>query len=524
MYSVFIVDDEVIVREGIRSKIDWETSEFSFAGEAADGEIALSMIQDIKPDILITDIKMPFMDGLELARMAKKLQPWIRIIILSGHDEFEYAKKAISIGVEDYMLKPFTADDLLASMHKVAKELDKQKQQFTDINRMKSALETNAVLMREKLLTDIVMGSIAGPDAVQKASEQHINLIARYYQVLVSELHTKEENVNDLIMAKTKLMSLTRDETALISFFISPEKFVCIILSSDQETLEDTAYNLADSIQHEILSDGKCNVVTAIGSSVDRTAYISNSYKDADHVLKVCGYNGRNKIAGVNDIRKDEEESFSLPANDPLVDRLKFAGEGEIDQIVAQYMELIGGNQGQFSVIASYLLVDVIVAVSKLVEDLGGDIKDEMPELVTRGFVDNAVQSETIFINEVRRILNKVLEYRNSHMQGRYGDVILKAKKYIEANYADQDICLHSVADEVHLSPNHFSTIFSQECGITFIEHLTNVRIEQAKKLLKDGQKRSADIAYEVGFNDPHYFSFIFKKTTGLTPREFRNS
>lgn len=524
MYSVFIVDDEVIVREGIRSKIDWETSGFSFAGEAADGEIALSMIQDIKPDILITDIKMPFMDGLELARMAKKLQPWIRIIILSGHDEFEYAKKAISIGVEDYMLKPFTADDLLASMLKVAKELDKQKQQFTDINRMKSALETNAVLMREKLLTDIVMGSITGPDAVQKASEQHINLIARYYQVLVSELHTKEENVNDLIMAKTKLLSLTRDEPALISFFIAPEKLVCIILSSDQETLEDTAYNLADSIQHEIIADGKCNVVTAIGSSVDRTAYLSTSYKDADHILKVCGYNGRNKITGVNDIRKDEEESFSLPVNDPLVDRLKFAGEGEIDQIIAQYMELIGGNQGQFSVIASYLLVDVIVAVSKLVEDLGGDIKDEMPELVTRGFVDNAVQSEKIFIDEVRRILNQVLEYRNSHMQGRYGDVILKAKKYIEANYADQDICLHSVADEVHLSPNHFSTIFSQECGITFIEHLTNVRIEQAKKLLKDGQKRSADVAYEVGFNDPHYFSFIFKKTTGMTPRDYRNS
>ena len=137
MYNVFIVDDEVIVREGIRSKIDWDSTEFSLAGEAADGEIALSMIQDIKPDILITDIKMPFMDGLELARMVKKIQPWIRIIILSGHDEFEYAKKAISIGIDDYLLKPFTAEDIITSLRKAAMQIDKERKQISDMTAMK---------------------------------------------------------------------------------------------------------------------------------------------------------------------------------------------------------------------------------------------------------------------------------------------------------------------------------------------------------------------------------------------------
>src|SRR5574344_1526643 len=126
MYSVFIVDDEIVVREGLRNNIDWENSQFKFAGEAGDGEIALSMIQEIKPDILITDIKMPFMDGLELAQTVKKLLPWIRIIILSGHDEFDYAKKAISIGVDDYILKPFTPEELLACMNKVAEDLSEQ--------------------------------------------------------------------------------------------------------------------------------------------------------------------------------------------------------------------------------------------------------------------------------------------------------------------------------------------------------------------------------------------------------------
>ena len=123
MYSVFLVDDEPIVLEGIRNKIDWESSGFTFAGEATDGEIAFSMIQEIKPDILITDIKMPFMDGLQLASAIKKTQSWIKIIILSGHDEFDYAKKAISIGIEDYLLKPFTAEDILTSLKKAAAHL-----------------------------------------------------------------------------------------------------------------------------------------------------------------------------------------------------------------------------------------------------------------------------------------------------------------------------------------------------------------------------------------------------------------
>ena len=118
MYSVFLVDDEPILLEGIRSKIDWESIGLNFAGEATDGEIALSMMQEIKPDILITDVKMPFMDGLELSSAIKKIQPWIKIIILSGHDEFDYAKKAISIGVEDYLLKPFTANEVIESLKK----------------------------------------------------------------------------------------------------------------------------------------------------------------------------------------------------------------------------------------------------------------------------------------------------------------------------------------------------------------------------------------------------------------------
>ncbi len=524
MYSVFIVDDEMIVREGLRSKIDWEHSSFTFAGEAGDGEIALSMIQDIKPDILITDICMPFMDGLELARTVKKLQPWIRIIILSGHDEFDYARKAITIGVEDYILKPFTLEEMLECLNKVAGSLDLQKKQFSDISRMKKELESNYMLSREKMLTDLVYGTLDSASAIQKACDFDIKLIARYYCVCVSELHSGDDDINKIVAAKSYLMSFEKELNDVIGFVIAPNTFVTIIKGTEKENCEEEAFTAADSLKHAVLKVDDITIVTAIGSVVEYTANIKKSFQEASSILKQTKFIDKNKIISINDICRKEDSSIVLQENDPLVDRLNYAGENEIDQIINEYIELLGENTTHFSIIASYLLVEVIMAVSKVIENLGGNVKDVMPEILSHSFVEHAVQNQDIFIVEIKRVLSDLLIFRDSHIQGRYADVILRAKKYIETNYSNPDICLRSTSDAVHFSPNHFSTIFSQDCGTTFIEYLTGVRVEQAKKLLKNSDMKSADIAYEVGFNDSHYFSFIFKKSTGMSPREWRNS
>lgn len=524
MYSVFIVDDEIIVRDGLRRKIDWEHSQFSFAGEAGDGEIALSMIQDIKPDILITDIRMPFMDGIELARAVKKLQPWIKIIILSGHDEFDYAKKTIAIGVEDYILKPFTLEELMASLNRVAESLDKQKQQFTDIDRMKKELESTTLLAQEKLLTDIVFGVLDTSTAIQKASNFGINLIAHYYSVCVTEIHVKDDIIENLVAAKSRLMQLAKNSTEKIGFFISPNTFVSIIKGSTKETVEESAFSAADTLKHEVSSVEGATSITAIGSIVEHTANITKSFQEASLIVRKTAFANKNKVISANDINTQESSSLELQENDPLVDRLNYADESEIDLIISEYISMLGKNTDSFSIIASYLLVDVIMAVSKVIENLGGDIKQEMPEVLTHSFVEQAVQNESIFISEIKKVLESLLKYRNTHAQGKYTDVILRAKKYIDKNFTNPDISLKTTAEAVNFSPNHFSTVFSQECGVTFIEYLTQVRIEQAKKMLANTDMKSTDIAYEVGFNDPHYFSFIFKKTMGVSPREWRNS
>ncbi|MCR5606461.1 MAG: response regulator [Treponema sp.] len=526
MYSVFIVDDEHIVLEGIRNKIDWENTAFSFAGEATDGELAFSMIQEMKPDILITDIKMPFMDGLELSRLLKKIQPWIKIIILSGHDEFDYAKKAISIGVEDYILKPFTHEELLDSLNKVAQRLDEEKKRKLDITKLKEELESSAILVRNKYLSDLISGSIDTANILQEAKKLNIDIIARYHKVIISELKTKEETEETGVLQKvySSLLDISKNVSDVISFFISPKRFVSILKNNSVEDIDEYSYNFAEAIEHVVSQNMECNVITAIGKTVEHTSNIASSYSDADHILNQARFWNKSRILSADDIKKSSDGILSLQENDPLMERLKYAQTNEIEEIISQYLDLLKDNSEHFQVIASYLFVDVIMAVSKLVENLGGNIKEVMPEILSHSFVDNAVQNQDIFVKEIRKILKNIFEYRDSKIQGRYGEVILKAKEYINKNYSSQDTSLKLVAEEVHLSPNHFSTIFSQECGITFIEYLTNVRINEAKRLLKTTDMKGADIAYDCGFSDPHYFSFIFKKNTGMTPREYKNS
>ncbi len=250
MYNVFVVDDEPIVLEGIRSKIDWESSGFVFAGEAMDGEIALSMLHELKPDILITDIKMPFMDGLQLAAAVKRIQPWIKIIILSGHDEFDYAKKAISIGIEDYLLKPFTPAELLKSLNKAAGQIDKERKQLSDITKLKEELKSSETLKKKEFLSNLVHGAENMADVMQKSQELGLNLISRFYKVLISRIKSKTNNIQNQEEACSLLNSYSASWEQAVCFFHHSNLLVCIFKGSSRDELDESVFHAAETIAH----------------------------------------------------------------------------------------------------------------------------------------------------------------------------------------------------------------------------------------------------------------------------------
>jgi two-component system response regulator YesN len=380
MYKVFLAEDEIVVREGIRSSIPWEQTPYRLAGEAPDGEVALSMIQDIKPDILITDIRMPFMDGLALSRVVKKTLSWIKIIIISGHDEFEYAREAISVGVEEYLLKPVSAQDMLKTLDKIALRIDEDREKLLDIEKLKAQARSSADILRDHITGSLLPGT--------------------------------------------------------------------------------------------------------------------------------------GKLFDPAELRNIDGDMFFT--------RLKYAAKKDIDSILAEYTSVIGGNIAENQMMGYFLLGEIIVAASRMAEALGGDIRKIAPFSFNKEDMRHIISSKAVFFEKVKALLEALVDYRDAHTAGRYQSVIVKAREYIDQHFASEDISLNSTANHVGISPNHLSSVFVQESGENFIVYLTRVRIEKAKQLLKDTTMKSADIACETGFSDSHYFSFIFKKHTGMSPREFR--
>lgn len=541
MFKVFFVDDEIVVRDGIRNCLS-NQSGFTLSGEAQDGEMALSMIHEIKPDILITDIKMPFMNGLELCKIVKKIQPWIRIIILSGHDEFEYAKQAISIGIDDYLLKPFTAEELIEAVKKSASRIEAENKKEEDLAKLKAQVETQSEIEKDRFLSDFVQGNIALSDFLQGAENYNLEVLSRFYTMILIKCDKcdktdKIEQNAIKIFDKTQVFSIkgfvknlfeqespsTKNcDTSAIAFLFSKDELCIMLKTSSKESTEETVFACVDALKHQLLKQGLKVLGTGIGLTVERLASISESFTEAKKALQIAVQNGGGKLISATDLQSENAETLLNLSGGEFVDKLKYALIEEIDQIVEKQIELLGNNPFQFTVMGSYLIIELISASSRIIEQLGGKVEDVCPEILTSNFVSSAVKSVENFSNQSRFMLNKLLQYRDSKMQSRYGDMIMKAKRYIDENYNDQNICLRLVAEEVAVSPNHFSAVFSQECGQSFIEYLTSVRLEHAKSLLQKSEMKSTDIAYEVGFNDSHYFSFIFKKNTGLSPKEYR--
>ena len=530
MYKVFLVEDEIVVREGIRSSIPWETTPYALIGEAPDGELALSMIEELKPDILITDIRMPFMDGLALSRIIKKSLPWIKIIILSGHDEFEYAREAISIGVEEYLLKPVSAHEMLSAMDKLAKKIDEEKKEILSIENLKAKIRSSTDILRDKWLYDFVSGKIDPAESIEKGREFGIDLLGRSYMAAVVGIICPAKKEEQLISVRKIIDSIMGMYSGHIWFPESEQRYVLLIReahgSDSLQSADEAIFAIASAIKHDIERSTDCLVAVGIGASAGRLGETARSYSTALKILKFMLAAGLPQIAD-SSLLPAGEGSFDpaklLSINgDVFFTKLKYASKKDIDAIVQEYTAMMGNSWNEDPMIAYFLFGEIIVAASKLAETVGGDIRKIVPFSLDHDNIQRIISSHAKFDEAVRSLLAVLFEYRDSHSSGRYQSVIVKAREFINSNFASTNISLYSTADHVGISPNHLSTVFVQETGENFIEYLTRVRIERAKLLLKTSNMKSVDIANETGFSDPHYFSYIFKKNTGLSPREWR--
>ena len=525
MYKVFLADDEIVVREGIRSNFPWEQTDFVLAGEAPDGEMALSMLQDIKPDILITDIRMPFMDGLELCRAVSATMPWMYIVILSGYDDFAYAREAISLGVKEYLLKPVSGQELMQVLNHIADCIREDKRRQANLRTYRDQLASTGQLLKQRLLTDLISGA-SEADVMERARALQMSLTAGRYLTMVIDWGQDDVSAEETRAAESLLCRLADSSGGTVCLGQTQGRFVMLVMGDDDNDIEERTYGLAQAVKFDVERNTELKPRMAIGTTVKALREVPNSYADACALLRTLHNadhaNRERSIVGMLDLAPKDSVTLANVKVPQIFEKLRHANPGEIGDILSDYIQSIGQSAAQSKLIINYIFVDIVLSASRIIRECGGDPQ----EIIPSAFEPDGKSAMTATLEEAldmaRELLSRALQFRDEQGSARYGVVIRKAKSYMDEHFSNPDLTLRDVAGYVALSNNHFCTVFSQETGVTFTEYLTAIRLAKAKELLRDKQMRTSDVAFTVGYNDPHYFSYLFKKNAGMSPRDYR--
>ena len=536
MLKVFLVEDEVVMRNGIKNNIPWEQEGFEFAGEASDGELAYPLIKKEKPDILITDIRMPFMDGLELSRLVKKELPQIKIIILSGYNEFDYAKTAINIGVTDYLLKPISSAKLLEAVKKVADMIEKEQDNARLIKRYEKEMEENILQEKHKLWGALASNRLSTIELLEKGQRLGIDFTASAYQVFLFKLMQEGDATGcseELNRASEKVNELAGSWEYVLSFDRSPEGWAFLIKGESEEEVQSTYLETRKELLELVEGYPKVEYFGGIGNVVHRIGDIQTSYKEAARAFSSRFFMDANQIADSAEMVKvqmeqdgkiDVSKMLSKKREHELVERfLKNGTTEEVDSFLDELFQNIGEQNCKSLLYRQYVVMDLFFCASDFLGNLEIDIEN-LPEECRdiNQIVEKAEDAENLRY-QIGNLFTETMQLRDGHSKKKYSELLEDAKAFIDENYKHDEMSLNTVAAQVNISPSYFSTIFSSEMGQTFVEYLTHVRLEKAKELLMCSNMRTAEIGYEVGYKDSHYFSYIFKKVVGCSPKEYRN-
>lgn len=544
MLKIFLAEDEVVVRETIKRMIPWEELGFELVGEAADGEMALPLLIRQQPDLLITDIKMPFMDGLTLARLAKKEIPGLKVVILSGYDDFNYAKQAIGIGVEDYLLKPITKNALIERLSEIRSRYEHEKTQkeyYEKFQREMQAYEKNS---SRDFFEALVGGSMDMMEVYKRAEKLGLDIVAEAYNVLIFTMNCDE----DFSGQRDEYSSWEAESLELLENFFAGHSSAMlfrsnifsygVLLKGQRETIEENTRACVDEIR-KILSrqDGRREWFLAVGQSVDRLSQIQKSYHTASRAFS------QRYLYDENILYYDEMETMEHPggqaetednaylqkvdvnALNPAILQ-KFLSNGlqeETENFVKDYFYAIGQEPMESLVFRNYVILNVRFSVISFIKGLGCDT-NEMESADTEEVLAESGKNMESAIAYAKKMISQAIKIRDQNSGNKNRSILKTAVDFIDSHYMDEEISLNTVANVANVSSNHFSALFSQNMGQTFIEYLTTLRMNKAKELLRCTGMRSSEIAGEIGYKDAHYFSYLFKKTQGMTPSDYRKA
>lgn len=522
MIKIFLVEDEIIVREGIKNLIPWEEYGCSLEGEAPDGEIALPMIKKIQPDIVITDIKMSFMDGLAMARIIKRDLPETHIVLISGYDDFKYAREAMEIGINHYLLKPVTRDELLKTIQSIRAQIESKREKQNYFAKFRLEMQAYEKFERREFFERLISGTAPAAEIIDMARQLKLDITsADSYGIVLfrsSSLGPGEIYSDEAAKMQQRIEEMFSETDNYILFKDNINSYAVLVLG-ENGSADAAVAECARRLINMPDENGEICWYVSRGAAVNRISLIASSYHDAADKLVRSIAEGKCDADEFNPAALDA----STLEQTVIEDFLKSGLKSETEDFVRDYLNGIGREHLGSMLFRQYVALNAQFTATAFIQRLGASKTDFLnkggPVSDFRKFVGSAELTEEYLC----RLLNAALELRDECSVYRNKPITEDAIKYIAEHFCENEISLNSVAKAINVSPAHFSSVFSREVGKTFVEYLTAMRMRRAKELLRCTDIKSSAIALEVGYNDPHYFSFLFKKTQGCTPRDYRN-
>ena len=532
MLRVFLVEDESTIRETLRDTVPWAQCGYEFAGEAGDGEMALPLIRQAKPDVLITDIRMPFMDGLDLSRLVLREFPNVKIIIISGYDDFEYARQAIDIGVERFLLKPITKNSLMGVLAEVKEKIEGEQHNY--LAQFHQEAQEYEQYARRRFLERVVGGQLTVQQIYEEAAKLDLDLRAQCYTIALFSILPKGTGVSEVYSEPA-----ARVRDALLEHFMKYPEYLLlrwnlntyvVLIKADKDKMDGCIRRCVDTVrdQYESCAPDQ-NWSLAIGAPTQRLSALPVCFEEVSrlwscryilprqHILssETVGFltqqDGGDNLAGLDPAKVNPSIWQGL---------LQSAAAEEIPSCVDEFLLSVAQALGS-QPFCQFLMLSVRFTATEYVAGLGVSQEEFLALLDCLELTgQNVTQAD--LKHYLTQVLFQALTLRDRASSNQYGSLIGQAVDYIDNHFTDDTLSLNLVAREINISANYLSAVFSQEMGVTFTEYVTGKRMEKARELLRSTDKRSGEIAFAVGYRDPHYFSFLFKKTQGCTPRGYR--
>ena len=525
MYKMLIVDDEAEIREGLCEAVDFQSLGFTVVGQAENGVEGLRLAESSQPDLVISDIRMPLMDGLTMAEKMRRFLPTVRFIILSGYEEFEYARQAIDISVMSYLLKPMSKREITEVLLDVKRRMDEEFERQTDLVRLRAHFEASLSVMRETLLGALASGDMGAEEAGEAAIRYGIPLASPAYVIALIRVSPEEAEIQDPELSKLAVKNIAEEVLSRklpgYTFHHNGMLAVLLLLPGMERESLCMALEVLEEVQKSAERFTGCPLVIGVSTQVSSVSLMRNCAAQAETALHHARAFGAGKVLCFSDIAPSNPkavvvEDYALKA---LSDAIKM---GEVERarlLVANLLALPRSTSMTIRDYRAYLL-EILMTFMRIGRDLDiarppqGD-RDIYEQLMLCPPVNTAARLMDQLCAHFARSVAEKHQSSSRHLAA-------KAAAYLDGHFSLEDLSIEKAAAHLHISTSYLSAIFRKEIQKTFVQYLTELRMDAAMNLLVSTDMKTAQIAQQVGIPDPSYFSYSFRKYFGVAPTQAR--